>query len=144
MEKKIKMKRFKTDYPEYHVWYQMLRRCYIRSHQEYHNYGGRGISVCERWRIGEHGKSGWECFLEDMGERPSDNHTLERIDNNFHYIPGNCMWETIQKQQWNKRTARRFLGMTVPELAVFENVSQQVIRHRFVRHGHPFSRDCLQ
>lgn len=84
--------------PEYHVWWNMLKRCYDPSVDSYSRYGGRGISVCDRWR-----KS---CvnFVADMGRRPSAKHQLDRKDNNGNYEPGNCRWATLKQQGRNQST----------------------------------------
>jgi hypothetical protein len=74
----------------------MLIRCYDLKNHNYANYGGRGIQVCDQWRID------FLNFLYDMGERP-DGCTLDRIDVNGDYCPSNCRWATIEQQNKNKR-----------------------------------------
>lgn len=85
--------------PEYHVWQSMKRRCSNPNDAEYHNYGGRGISVCARW------KSSFVAFYEDMGSRTTPDHSLDRIDVNGNYEPGNCRWATWKEQRANQRRA---------------------------------------
>lgn len=89
-------------HPIYLVWRSMRSRCENPNVKAYPNYGGRGISVCDRWRIGEDGKSGFECFLEDMGPKPSPKHSVERVRNNLPYSPSNCMWATKSAQARNR------------------------------------------
>lgn len=83
------------------AWREMQTRCYNSNRAGYHNYGGRGISVCERWR----GKDGFDHFMEDMGHRPTPGHSLDRINVNGNYEPGNCRWATRSEQAGNRRAA---------------------------------------
>lgn len=81
--------------PTYSTWSMMKHRCSCPSYDRYSYYGGRGITVCERWQI-------FENFLEDMGERPAGA-TLDRIDTNKGYSKDNCRWATKAQQQSNRR-----------------------------------------
>lgn len=88
--------------PTYSSWSAMIDRSTRPTHHAWGNYGGRGILVCDRWRLGEEGLSGFECFLEDMGERPA--HTsIDRIDNSRNYEPSNCRWASDTQQVRNRR-----------------------------------------
>lgn len=77
-------------------WMQMISRCTIQTHRLYNHYGGRGIMVCERWKD-------FSNFYEDMGDPPKG-YTLDRIDNNGNYEPGNCEWVHNSIQHNNKRS----------------------------------------
>ena len=81
--------------PTYISWCMMKQRCLNPNHPYYHNYGGRGITICERWLK-------FENFLEDISERPEGT-TLDRIDGNKGYEPTNCRWATYYEQTHNRR-----------------------------------------
>lgn len=81
---------------EYHIWIGIKARCNQPNSKGYHNYGGRGIKLCERWER-------FENFLEDMGPRPSPSHSIDRINVNGNYEPSNCRWATTLEQARNKR-----------------------------------------
>jgi hypothetical protein len=83
----------------YTLWGSMFNRCCRPTHESYPAYGGRGIKICERWKS-------FENFLADMGERPTPQHSLDRIDVDGDYEPGNVRWATQKEQCRNKRTNR--------------------------------------
>lgn len=82
---------------EYQAWSGMSKRCYNPKTKAYPYYGGRGITVCDRWR------SNFSCFLADVGRKPTPAHTLDRINNDGNYEPGNVRWATRQVQRMNQR-----------------------------------------
>lgn len=83
-------------HPLYWTWEGMRKRCNQKSAHDYPRYGGRGVTVCPEW------KTFWK-FLEDMGEKPSASHSLDRIDNSKGYSKDNCRWATKKQQQDNRR-----------------------------------------
>lgn len=116
----------------YSVWYGMLNRCYNTHEQNYKYYGGRGIKVCDRWR------KSYRNFWEDMGTRPTG-YTLDRIDNNGDYEPGNCRWATRSQQQRNTRLNRNLTlnGQTrcLSEWAAIIGIDPVSLRQRVRLHG---------
>lgn len=86
--------------PEYRIWASAIQRCTNPLASNFRHYGNRGITICPRWR------ASFVDFLADMGPRPSARHSLDRIDSNGHYEPGNCRWATPRTQQRNRRNTR--------------------------------------
>lgn len=83
----------------YVTWCQMIARCLDQNSISYKNYGGRGISICDRWRQ-------FNNFFADMGDRPFKNAQIDRIDNEGNYEPGNCKWSTPAENALNRRSTR--------------------------------------
>lgn len=112
----------------------MRQRCHNPNDANYHNYGGRGITVCERWQ----GPNGLVSFIEDMGDRPKG-YTVDRIDNDKGYSPDNCRWATYTAQLNNRRNNRiiEFNGesKTMAEWASALNMNWFTLRQRIDRYG---------
>src|SRR5215208_719069 len=90
---------FRTVTTEYRTWQSLKGRCLNPNNHSYLDYGGRGISVCDRWL------SSYENFLADMGRKPGAGYSIDRIDNNGNYEPSNCRWASNSTQVRNSRKA---------------------------------------
>lgn len=95
---------------EYPIWRGIIARCENPNVKGYPLYGGRGVKICAEWR------GNFNKFLNDVGPRPSKIHSIERIDTNGDYEPGNCCWDVPLRQVNNRRNTRRvvYLGRTMP------------------------------
>ena len=114
------------------TWRNIKGRCEKAWDSRYHRYGGRGIKVCDRWKV-------FENFVQDMGEPPSPDHSIDRIDPNGDYCPENCRWATNKEQQRNRENNRliSFKGKTQCLSAWAEEygLSQKRLRTRIERDG---------
>ncbi len=119
--------------PTYTIWASMKARCLNPNNGCYARYGGRGITVCDRWR------DSFEAFLADMGERPTHHHSLERNDNDGPYCPDNCRWATRSEQARNRRSSHlvTFNGeaKTIAEWAEATGLSYDLIERRLNAQG---------
>lgn len=122
-----------SDRPEYHCWVGMCYRCTSPNDASWPYYGGRGIRVCERWLM----DTGFANFLADVGPRPSLRHTIDRIDNDGHYEPGNVRWATKTEQNRNSRKNVRltFRGetLTIAEWSERTGIPYRALQTRVVR-----------
>ena len=104
--------------PTYVTWQAMVKRCEYPGRWNFKYWGGRGITVCERWRVGDGKRSGFECFYADMGPKPFGL-SLDRTDNDKGYSPDNCRWTTRIGQARNRRRTER----VTPELAARQRLA---------------------
>lgn len=116
---------------EYFIWSTMKQRCLNPKSNGYARYGGRGINICDRWR------DSFEAFYEDMGPRPSNRHSIDRIDNDGGYEPSNCRWSEIEQQVRNRRSTRwvQFRGATMclADVAELVGMNAGTLRARLQR-----------
>lgn len=91
-----------SKHPMFNRYLGMISRCYDKEASEYHNYGARGIKVCDRWRLSV------SDFINDIGAQPTESHTMDRIDNDGDYCPSNIRWATKKEQSINRRVTRMF------------------------------------
>ncbi len=119
------------EHPEYSCWNNMKHRCLKPHARDYRNYGGRGITICQRWL------DSFIWFLVDMGPKPGPGYSIDRIDNDGNYEPGNCKWSTNREQQRNTRANRLITinGETrcVAEWAELSGVSTAILLRRLRR-----------
>lgn len=117
--------------PEYRIWTSMKRRCYDAKAKGFENYGGRGIAVCTRWR------TGFAAFFSDVGPRPSVQYSLDRINNDGNYEPGNVRWATRTQQSNNTRDNHVLVvdgdAKTLTEWANLVGLKPHAILHRLSR-----------
>lgn len=125
---------------EYWVWNSMVRRCTNAKDAGYKNYGGRGITVCDKWLT-------YVGFIEDMGFRPSDAHSIDRLDNNKGYCKENCAWVIRTNQARNKRNNRIIeingVKKTLAEWSEISGVSYTAIIHR-INSGWPIEEAVMK
>ena len=116
-----------TETPEYTTWLAMRRRCQRPKDPNYARYGGRGLTICKRWDRFEH-------FIADMGQRPTPQHSIERINNDGNYTPRNCRWATRAEQSMNKSNNLTFdyrgERWTTKRAAEFTGLCLRAIRKR--------------
>ena len=114
-----------SKHPLYQTWMDMRRRCNSPVHHAYEYYGGRGIKVCDRWN----GDNGFENFVADMGERPGEEYSIDRIDVNGDYCPENCRWAIFIEQMNNTRRNSYVIykgnKMSVSEFSRISGISNQ-------------------
>lgn len=123
-------------HPDYCIWMKMKSRCLNPNDKSYSNYGGRGITVCDRW------KESFEHFITDMGWRPNNRYSIERIDYNGDYCPENCRW--VHKSEQTKNTRRVKLidyngsKYCLTELCKILELPYSTMRHRVYDLNIPF------
>lgn len=116
-------------------WRSMVKRCHYKTEPQFAAYGAKGIVVCDQWR------NSFITFLADMGERPSRAHSIDRIDNNKGYEPGNCRWATTDEQLLNRRNTRWLTAFgetrTFRDWCRLKGISEGCLRGRLVREKLP-------
>ena len=130
-----------SHHPAFGVWHSMKQRCQDPNHPAYHNYGGRGITVCKEWA------ESFEAFWRDMGPTYQRGLDLDRINNSEGYRPGNCRWTTRKINTRNKRTNRvidtPYGRMTVSTLAELTGIGETTLLYR-LDHGWPTEFLCMK
>lgn len=122
------LKHGKSFSSEYRSWHSMRVRCTRKSAINYKDYGGRGITICDRW-------SDFRNFYADMGPKPSPQHSLDRIDNDGPYCPENCRWSSTLTQNRNRRNAITILfdgkSLSLQELAEITGIDYYTLYWRY-------------
>lgn len=123
----------RKEHPVYVIWSAIKARCFNPRHSSFSEYGGRGITMCIRW------KQSFSAFHDDMGDRPTPKHTIERNDNSGNYEPGNCRWATRAEQNENTRQTRLLTydgtTLSVGKWARRLGVDRKTITARLDRYG---------
>jgi hypothetical protein len=113
---------------EYRTWQRMIARCHDEDHERYHWYGARGIAVCDEWREDFH------KFLDHVGRAPTEDHTIDRIENDGNYEPGNVKWSTWREQAQNRRgnvtLTHKGLTLVLAEWARRKNMDRRILWKR--------------
>lgn len=126
-----------SKHPDYHIWKGMVARCRKPESKDYPYWGGRGITVCDRWADSP------QAFFDDMGPRPSKKHSIDREDNFGNYEPGNCRWATYKQQASNRRSNRVIehggRSMTLADWAIESGIRIDTLHRRLVN-GWDFAR----
>ncbi len=120
----------RSQHANYHSWRSMLKRCYDKNNNRYSLYGGRGITVTEEWLPGDN--TGFYKFCDDMGNKPSKDCDLGRIDPNGNYTKENCRWVDRTISAWNQRKYSNNLSGIV---GVGWDKKQQAWRARITKHN---------
>jgi len=124
----------KVGTPEYNSWRGMIERCENKNHEQYADYGGRGVTVCKKWR------ESFPTFLKDMGKRPPES-SIERRENDKPYSPKNCFWATRKQQARNKRNNYLITAFgrtqTLAAWAEETGIKAHTLRTRIKRDGWP-------
>lgn len=107
----------------YHAWSAIKQRCFNKKNKQYHLYGGRGIGISKDWLI-------FEKFYKDIGERPTIQHSIDRIDNNKGYFKENCRWSTMRQQSRNKRNNFIYNGECATDACIRLGGSHSLINNR--------------
>ena len=123
------------DHPLRPILDGMKERCYYKKHIYYDRYGGRGIYICDRWLHGADGKTGLECFIEDVGPRPSRDYEIDREDNDGPYSPENVRWipQVMQARNRSNTIQLTYQGVTKPLIDWAEDLRMSVhaLRNRY-------------
>jgi hypothetical protein len=134
-----------TKTTEWVIWRNVHNRCYKKSDPAFHNYGARGILVCERWHKAN--PDGFKNFLVDMGRRPSAMHSIERKNNSLGYGPDNCEWALASIQARNRRTTKmlEYQGkiQCQKDWAEYLGITEQSIIRRMQK-GEAFAEICAR
>ena len=118
----------------YWRWRHMIDRCHTKTHKDYPRYGAMGVAVCDRWRYGEKGVSGFVLWMQDMGPMSFPHASIDRIDGSRGYEPGNCRWANAHEQANNRKSnvwlTARGQTMTVAQWARVVGIGPKTIGYR--------------